>query len=437
MRLPSSDHGRLLLLTALGLLAGIAATGCGSSSKPGGSSVRSAAFTGIPAGGTQVDVCLRVDQYQIAAGAFGNTDPITVWGYVQTGTGADCTFSSPDPATTVNSLSQPALSLSEGSYLVVHLQNNLPAGGYIEPVSITIPGQTFIGDENGLRGPTWTDGSTGPRTNYSQRVRSFTIDTAAGATRQYAFGPLKAGTYLYQSGTHPQVQVQMGLYGPLVVNPTTAGRAYPDPSSAYDDQVTLLFSEIDPVLHAAVAAGTYGPNPPDPAPAGWLTSTIDYHPKYFLVNGAPFISPGSARAVPRNARILLRFLNAGLDTKVPQLIVHVPPPPNGNQPPAPVDQHMRVIAEDGNFYAVTGTGASAGTSCAAPRAQYSAPLAAGRTTDAILVTPTTENTSIPIFDRRLHLTNNGVAGPGGQYALLATNATPGPALPAPTACALP
>ena len=29
----------------------------------------------------------------------------------------------------------------------------------------------------------------------------------------YSWTNMKPGTYLYQSGTHPQVQVQMGLYG--------------------------------------------------------------------------------------------------------------------------------------------------------------------------------------------------------------------------------
>ena len=40
---------------------------------------------------------------------------------------------------------------------------------------------------------------------------------------------MKPGTYLYQSGTHPQVQVQMGLYGGV----KNGLSPQPDPAQAY------------------------------------------------------------------------------------------------------------------------------------------------------------------------------------------------------------
>ena len=52
------------------------------------------------------------------------------------------------------------------------------------------------------------------------------------------------GTYLYQSGTQPSIQVPMGLYGALAVVDGTVGQAYPGIS--YDADAVLLFSEIDP-----------------------------------------------------------------------------------------------------------------------------------------------------------------------------------------------
>src|SRR5262249_40402926 len=140
-----------------------------------------------------VEVCLRVDQFQIAGpatpgtlGPFDNPAPITMWGYVQTGTGAGCTFTSPAPVATVNALTLPALTATEGDTLVIHLRNNLAVATtpvyvpppavvapvvYSEPVSVVIPGQpgSFV--------PTWTDGSTGPRGPLAQRVRSFTKET--------------------------------------------------------------------------------------------------------------------------------------------------------------------------------------------------------------------------------------------------------------------
>jgi FtsP/CotA-like multicopper oxidase with cupredoxin domain len=236
-------------------------------------------------------------------GPFGNPAPIAMWSFVQTGSGAGCTFTTPAPAATVSALPIPNLRAVAGDTLIIHLRNNLPPAGtplyvappatvapavYSEPVSVVIPGQ------RGAFAPTWTDGTSGNRSSTPQRVRSFTHEAPQQGAADYTFGPLRAGTFLVESGTHPSVQVQMGLYGVLRVLPAAAGRAYPDASSAFDSETTLLFSEIDPVLHAAIAAGRYGAapdappaSPPALLPTGWRTSTIAYHPKYFLVNGTP------------------------------------------------------------------------------------------------------------------------------------------------------
>jgi hypothetical protein len=296
-------------------------------------------------------------------------------------------------------------------------------------VSVVIPGQpgSFV--------PTWTDSTTGPRgAATDKRVRSFTRETPQQGSADYTFGPLRAGTYLVESGTHPAVQVQMGLYGSLTVLPTIAGRAYDEPSTVFDTESTFLFSEIDPALHAAVAAGVFGAAPATPStppdapdavlPAGWMTSTIDFHPKYFLINGKPFrAGDGPSVLCSTNHRILMRFLNAGLETHVPVL----------------QGQQLSVIAEDAHVYSVRGFSGSpptAGT-CAAPRAQYSVFLPAGKTTDAVFVSPPTPLASLPLYDRRLNLSNNGKS-PGGMMVLLSTSSVGGGATPPPPppACTL-
>ena len=43
----------------------------------------------------------------------------------------------------------------------------------------------------------------------------------------------------------------MGLYGALVVRPATAGQAYDDAATAFDDEAVLVLSEIDPALNNA------------------------------------------------------------------------------------------------------------------------------------------------------------------------------------------
>jgi len=184
------------------------------------------------------------------------------------------------------------------------------------------------------------------------RVRSFTHETAPGATGVYTWTGLREGTYLYQSGTHPAKQVQMGLYGALSVLPATPGQAYNDPNTAFDNEVVLLYSEIDPALH----------DPPATA------KPLNYKPEYFLINGEPCpnAAPIIDHPVVTNENVLIRFLNAGLKTHVPTLL----------------GGYMTVIAEDGNLYPY-------------PKEQYSVSLPAGKTVDALWV-PATDGT-YPVY----------------------------------------
>ena len=423
MRPVRSSPAFLLLLAGLVLAIALLGSCNGSSSAARPPSLSSAL---APAGASVTEVCFRADAYTLAAGAVANAQPIPMWGFVKTGTGAGCGFGGAAPDGTAVVL--PVLTATAGTYLNVHLQNNLAAGtsAYLEPVSITVPGQPFFGsDAPGSPGPTWFEPSggtvsVGPRSTPTQRVRTFTVEAplgpgGPGSVVTYAFGPLRPGTYLLESGTHPGVQVQMGLIGALVVNPATAGFAYSDPSSAYDADQALVFSEIDPVFHAAVGAGNYGPNANPPN--GWITSPSDYHPRYFLVNGKPY-TPGAPpiASVPGNARVLLRLVNGGLDVKVP----------------VAGGRYMSLIAEDGNFYTASGkvSPSSPVSTCPAPRSQFTVMLPAGKTVDAVLTTPGA-GTQIAVYDRRLNLSNAG-ASPGGMLALLTTvggNARPpGPAV---------
>ncbi|MEK7328533.1 MAG: Ig-like domain-containing protein, partial [Chloroflexota bacterium] len=191
-------------------------------------------------------------------------------------------------------------------------------------------------------------------------MRSFTHETLQGQDGNYVWSNLKPGTYLYHSGTHAQVQVQMGLYGSVKAD-AAAGQAYL--GQAYNSEATLLFSEIDPALHTAVANGSYGTSP---AP----TSTINYKPKYFLMNGAPYsASTPSIAAGQADQRVLLRLLNAGLESHVASLL----------------GGHFQVIAEDGN-------------QLAHPRDQYETLLPAAKTMDAIWVPAV--NGTYSLYDRR-------------------------------------
>jgi len=284
---------------------------------------------------------------------------IAMWGFA-----LDSAFEALDGDVTVPG---PTLDVAPGTpTLTIHLDNNLPV-----PISLVIPGQAPAAAMTPVRLP-----------SDPQRVRSFTHETAPGnaAPVDYTWN-LKPGTYLYQSGTQPQVQVQMGLYGGIQLN-SAAGQAYIGAPS-HNTEVTLLFSEIDPAFHAAVAADDFGPGQT-------VTSTIDYQPKYFLINGEPFDATAPLDSIlpagAANTTTLLRFANAGLRTVVPVI----------------QGLYFSIAAEDGNLLPFA-------------KEQYSLFLPAQKSADAY-ITPTTAGT-YAIYDRRLDLTN-GTAADGGMLVYL-------------------
>ena len=227
--------------------------------------------------------------------------------------------------------------------LTINLRNLLP-----ENVSIMIPGQQSSGAPVSLGG----------------RIVSMAPEAAASVGyASYTFANLKPGTYLYHSASHTAVQVQMGLYG-AVTRDVATREAYA--GVRYNREVLLLYSEIDRALHAAVADGTYGS-------AGGPTSTIDYAPSLFLVNGNSYT--GGLAAINGGAAgrtTLIRMLNAGLRSHVVAV---------DNATPS-------LVAEDGNRYLDA-------------RTQASILLPAGKTHDA-LWTPTSAG-DYAVYDRTLHL----------------------------------
>jgi len=241
----------------------------------------------------------------------------------------------------------PRITVAPGaSTLTIQLVNTLS-----QPVSIMIPGLAAPGN---------------PVRDGGGRIVSFAPEASpGGGTATYTWGGVKPGTYLYQSGSHPAVQVQMGLYG-AVTQDAAADVAYTGISYAHES--LLLFSEIDVALHRAVADGTYGN-----AVAGGPTSTIDYSPSLFLVNGESYVASATPLAAGVSGeRTLVRMLNAGLVTHV-----------------AVVDNaSMSIVAEDGSPYADA-------------RTQATVLLPAGKTHDAIWVPAAAGQYTV--YDRALRL----------------------------------
>jgi len=215
----------------------------------------------------------------------------------------------------------PTLIVNQGDTITINLTNTLSV-----PVSIVFPGQsdvTAVGGAPGL----------------------LTMEAPAlGGTVQYSFTAARAGTYLYHSGTMPELQVEMGLLGAIIVRPygfdPMAPRAYSHPDSSYDIEYLFLLSEMDPRIHQTVEF--YG--------LAALEDTdylSDYFPNYWFINGrnamdtmfeagAPWLPTQPYNCMPMafpGQKLLMRVVSAGRD-------MH-PFHHHGN--------HARIIARDGRL----------------------------------------------------------------------------------------
>ncbi len=322
-------------------------------------------------------------EYWLQVGAANKTmadgSVVPVWGFAldqdNNLTTADGTITVPGPTLRV---------APDDNALIIHLKNNLS-----EPVSLNILGQMLTNNS----GPVWTNfpqdtetwtGSR-PAGNYTARVRSFSHETRPGETGEYRWESFRPGTYLLQSGTNPAKQVQMGMYLP-VIKDTAQGFAYAD--VPYDSELIVVFSESDPIIQNAIAAGTYGA-----VPNATIGSSVLYEPKYFMMNGLSWPSErlnyiNGKGPLFQGDRLLIRFLNAGLETHVPQL----------------QGLYMTLWSEDATRFQY-------------PRELFGFELTPGKTADAIVVSPNNPPWRVPFYDGKLNLTNNG-SSPGGMFSYI-------------------
>jgi hypothetical protein len=140
-------------------------------------------------------------------------DSVQIWGY-----GVDGVPQYPGPT----------LIVDQGDTVTINLTNDLAMN-----VSMVFPGH---------EGVIATGGTTGDITQES---------TGAAVTVTYEFTATHAGTYMYHSGTSPELQTEMGLFGAIIVRPPDAGenRAYGHPDTAYEYEYLFLLSEMDPRIH--------------------------------------------------------------------------------------------------------------------------------------------------------------------------------------------
>jgi FtsP/CotA-like multicopper oxidase with cupredoxin domain len=193
----------------------------------------------------------------------------------------------------------PTLIVNQGATITVTLRNELPAPA--GNVSIVFPGH-LVASAGGAAGT---------------MTREAPPDGATTVT--YTFTATNAGTYTYYSGTRPDLQVEMGLVGALIVRPAGFDhmnpRAYGHDGTMYHYEHLFLLTEMDARIHQAVASGIYTVDTADFFPVYWFINGR-CAPDTMLMDGVPWLphQPYGAMAATRpGEKVLLRVIGGGRD----------------------------------------------------------------------------------------------------------------------------
>ncbi|MBZ5548771.1 MAG: multicopper oxidase family protein [Acidobacteriia bacterium] len=248
----------------------------------------------------------------------------------------------------------PTLIVTEGDTVTVNLTNSLPTAA--GNTSILFPGFNV----------TATGGVTG----------LLTQEAAPGGSVTYSFTASSPGTRAYYSGTQGDLQVEMGLYGAIIVLPSSiptacttglaaanlaveanwresnfrlAPAAYDHAKSCYDREYMFQFSEMDPNIHTQALSqvtAKAGCVVTDPT-CHLEVATEPYHPAYFMINGRSMpddMDPNYAPEYPHQPYngnphmhpgelVLLRIIGQG----------------RWQHPFHEHGNHVRILARDGNL----------------------------------------------------------------------------------------
>jgi FtsP/CotA-like multicopper oxidase with cupredoxin domain len=245
----------------------------------------------------------------------------------------------------------PTLIVTEGDTVTVNLTNGLPTSA--GNTSILFPGfqVSTSGGKAGL----------------------ITQEAVPGSTVTYTFIASTPGTHSYYSGTQGDLQIEMGLYGALIVLPKTtnysnctaigampahyaaegdfrlAPAAYDHAKTCYDREYLFQFSEMDPNIHSQALAQVTATNGCTAGVSGCSLNvpTEPYHPAYFLINGRSMPDDMDANYSPlyphqpyngnphlhAGEQVLLRIIGQG----------------RWQHPFHEHANHVRILARDGNL----------------------------------------------------------------------------------------
>jgi FtsP/CotA-like multicopper oxidase with cupredoxin domain len=249
----------------------------------------------------------------------------------------------------------PTLIVTENTAFTVQLTNGLPAAA--GNTSILFPGLQLVSTAGGAAG-------------------LLTQEATATSPVTYTLIATSPGTRAYYSGTQGDLQVEMGLYGAIIVLPASvpgnctsglaatnrtaashwgetdfrlAPAAYDHAKSCYDREYLFQFSEIDPVIHsqalaqvtarAGCAAGAAG--------CSLNVATEPYHPAYFMINGRSMpddMDPNYALEYPHQPYNGNPHMHPG-----EQVLLRVIGQGRWQHPFHEHGNHVRILGRDGNL----------------------------------------------------------------------------------------
>jgi hypothetical protein len=261
----------------------------------------------------------------------------------------------------------PTLIVTEGQSVTITLTNSLPTAA--GNTSILFPGFLLT--------------STCPNTTANPQGL-LACEAAPNATVTYTFVANAPGTHPYYSGTQGDLQIEMGLYGALIVLPAGGGptscnntltnlygksdygtstgipgfpeqdfrlahAAYDHPKSCYDREYLFQWAEIDTRIHrqaqaqvlvkAGCTAGSMG--------CSLDVQTEPYHPAYFLINGRSMpdlMDPNYASEYPHQPYNGNPHIHPG-----ELLLIRTIGQGRWQHPFHEHANHVRILARDGNL----------------------------------------------------------------------------------------
>ncbi len=197
----------------------------------------------------------------------------------------------------------PTLVVTQGQVVSVKLTNNLPSAA--GSTSILFPGFNV----------STTGGVPGLLTQEAVAQSCDPVTNPGCNTVTYSFTASTPGTRAYYSGTQGDLQVEMGLYGAIIVLPSSSDPNYPancdaglpstnpggnakaqtkhgesdyrlahaaynHAATCYDREYIFQFSEMDPVIHRLAEEQAS-----KSCTACMNVATEPYHATYFMING--------------------------------------------------------------------------------------------------------------------------------------------------------